>query len=285
MRKRGRNMSAYDQLRSAGLFGEEIITGEAVALEMPYATVATRIASAMVDVILYVLLGALTIYVIASNASALSGALARTLYVLTLALWVWIVPAVVAIITRGCSLGKWITGTRIVRADGGAMQPTQSFVRSLVGIFELWITFGVVALAVVALSRRAQRLGDMLAGTYVVKWPRRRISTDPYMIAPPLAHWASIVQTRELPAGLTLNMSAFLRSIKRLDPRMREEQARFLAASAEPYVHPSPPHGTPAEEFLEAVLALRFNVETEANQKTLQRRNAVYEQLRNQLVG
>ena len=57
-----------------------------------------------------------------------------------------VLPTTVDTLTRGRSLGKLAMGIRIVRDDGGPLVFRQSLVRALVGIVELWLTLGTVAL-------------------------------------------------------------------------------------------------------------------------------------------
>ena len=50
--------------------------------------------------------------------------------------------------TQGRSLGRWALGSRIVRDDGGAVAFRHAFIRSFVGLFEVVLTFGGVAVTV-----------------------------------------------------------------------------------------------------------------------------------------
>ena len=73
-------------------------------------------------------------------------------------------PTTVDTLTRGRSLGKLAMGIRIVRDDGGPLVFRQSLVRALVGIVELWLTFGTVALICSIVHPQGKRVGDILAG-------------------------------------------------------------------------------------------------------------------------
>ena len=55
-------------------------------------------------------------------------------------------------------------GLRVVRDDGGPIRFRHALVRGLVGVVEIWLTVGAVALVVSLASSQGKRLGDFLAG-------------------------------------------------------------------------------------------------------------------------
>lgn len=267
-----RNNTSSELLKKQGYFGEEIITGEAVALEMPSATVVTRLASAAIDALTYGICMFYCVYELNLWSASMTPATTRTLMILIVALWMWIIPALLCGLTRGASLGRLATGTRVVRSDGGSLTLRQSFIRSAVSVVEGWFCGYTIAFFVMLFNNRAQRLGDMLAGTYVVRWPKGRKTEHKFGISPRLMAWAEVVQTREAPGGLILNISNHFRSRSKLDPRARAEQARVLAAAAENYVAPPPPWGTDPEEFIAAFVTVRHHVEYTRGNVIRQRR-------------
>lgn len=68
----------------------------------------------------------------------------------------------------GQTLGKKLLGLYVVDFKGETPTIGHTFVRRMVDIFEC-ITFGVLALITINYSKRNQRLGDMMAGTTVIK--------------------------------------------------------------------------------------------------------------------
>ncbi len=69
----------------------------------------------------------------------------------------------------GRTLGKWAVGLRVVDAEGNAPGWGRSIIRNLLRVIEASPLTGPFVGGVVALiSKRQQRLGDMLAGTYVI---------------------------------------------------------------------------------------------------------------------
>jgi uncharacterized RDD family membrane protein YckC len=80
---------------------------------------------------------------------------------------------VMEVLFEGRTLGKMAFKTRVARLDGA--QPTlgQYGLRWLLRIVDVSISTGIVALISVVLTRRSQRLGDIAAGTTVVRQRRR----------------------------------------------------------------------------------------------------------------
>src|SRR5690625_7837757 len=82
---------------------------------------------------------------------ALAGALINLLIFVTLVG----VPTLVETLTRGRSLGKLALGLQIVRDDGGPIRFRHAFIRALVGVGEIWLFGGMVAVIVSLLDRKS----------------------------------------------------------------------------------------------------------------------------------
>lgn len=246
---------------------ELMVTGEAVALEIVPATVGVRVLSGLVDYGLYAL--GLVISLVTwlrlsfGNGSADDMSLAAGLTQVSLiaTAWLVVVPIAVEVLSRGGSAGRLITGCRVVRDDGGAIRLRHSLVRVLVGVVEIWLCAGVLAIGSVAVTRRGKRLGDMLAGTYVVRSRAESSLVPPILEPPELRGWVSSADLRALPGTLTLVCRTFLQRASSLEPVARNRLAVQLAAQVESYVSPPPPWGTNPERFLASVLAERRNRE------------------------
>jgi uncharacterized RDD family membrane protein YckC len=93
-------------------------------------------------------------------------------------LWVgslWLVVVAVYFVGAegacGRTLGKWITGTVVIDRSGQAPGFAKALVRTVLRLIEVnpFLVGGLPAGLVLLLTRRRQRLGDRLAGTYVVR--------------------------------------------------------------------------------------------------------------------
>jgi uncharacterized RDD family membrane protein YckC len=241
----------------AMLTPDDLVTGEAVALDLPPASVAARICSGILDLgaLCCVLLGVLFLaLVIASGADE---ALQKTAMVCSLIVVFLVYPTAMETLTRGKSPGKFAFGLRVVRDDGGTVTAQQSFVRALIAIVEIYAFFGGPALVCCLVSFHGKRIGDYAAGTYVVR-DRVALRLDPPAPMPPaLAGWAAAADVRSLPVGLALAVRQYLARLPGLDPASRQRLGEMLAQRVSPYVAPAPPPGTTSWDFLAAVAATR----------------------------
>lgn len=76
----------------------------------------------------------------------------------------------------GLTVGKWATGLRILRADGGEIGIGRAFLRHFVGYPLSLLTFGLGFL-MAAFTVRGRGLHDLIANTIVVRdWPAIAVS-------------------------------------------------------------------------------------------------------------
>jgi uncharacterized RDD family membrane protein YckC len=242
---------------TSGLGSDDLVTGEAVALDLPAATVGIRVASAVVDLLVQaVVLVVLVLVSLAAVASSDNALRAVAGVVSTVAVLVAL-PTAVETLTRGRSLGKLLFGLRTVRDDAGPISFRHAFVRSLVAVVEVWVLSGVPALLSALVNRRGKRLGDMVAGTYVVRERFPFPGVRPALMPPQLASWAASADVAPLPDGLALAARQFLDRAPTLNPASRSALGRQLVDQALTRVAPPPPPGHHPETVLAAVLAER----------------------------
>lgn len=85
--------------------------------------------------------------------------------------WVFVLTAYFAISESafGCSIGKRLFRLRIVGTDGRTVAPGQALVRAMLLTFDLFLNLGLLGATVALLTRRRQRLGDLVARTVVIR--------------------------------------------------------------------------------------------------------------------
>lgn len=234
-----------------------VVTGEAVALDLPAVSVGPRVLSGLIDLVCRLALFAALALLALTSAPQLSAAVTASIVVVfTVLCWV-AVPTAVETLTRGKSLGKLALGLRVIRDDGGPVGFQQAFVRALVGYVEVLLTTGSAAVITAMLSTQGKRLGDYAAGTHVVR-DRLTVALPPPVPMPPhLARWASTADVRPLPPGLTLAVRQLVTRWGRLTPQAREATGATLSGEVARHVAPPPPPGTTTHDFLAAVLASR----------------------------
>jgi uncharacterized RDD family membrane protein YckC len=260
-----------------GLADDDLVTGEAVALELPAATVGLRLASGLIDVLVQgTLLVLVTILAIVAASDTDDALFAVATVVTSVAVFV-VLPTSLETVTRGRSLGKMAFGLRTVRDDAGPISFRHAFIRALIGFVEIWVLSGVPALTCALVTTRGKRVGDVAAGTYVVRDRFPFPSTQPTPMPPQLAAWAAGADMAPLQEGLALAARQFLGRAATLNPASRATLGTDLVARALRQVSPPPPPGHHPETVLAAVLAER--------RRRDEQRLARDEQLRRRLRG
>ena len=238
----------------------EVVTGEAVVLDVPCARFPSRLLALLLDMTLQVLLVVGVLLALGAagvplNAASLAAVLVTALVVIIIGY-----PAAFETLTRGRTLGKMALGLRVVSDDGGPERFRQALVRALAAVVEIWLFTGAPALICSLLSPQGKRLGDVFAGTFVIqeRLPRRPgVPTGLAVVPPPLAGWAPTLELSRLQDQTAEQAGSYLRRYYELTPAARDELGQRIAAAVAAQVTPPPPPGTPPAAFLSAVLAVR----------------------------
>jgi uncharacterized RDD family membrane protein YckC len=242
---------------------DEILTGEAVALDVQPVGFLLRAVGAAIDVAVSVAI--LLVFLLSMlwlGGSGMDAAVVPILSIVMIVLVTVVLPTVVETLTHGRSLGKLAVGSRIVRVDGGAAGFRHAFIRALVGVLEIWMTAGAVAALVGVFTPRGQRLGDLLAGTYAERTRAGRLPVVVPVVPPALQSWAAVADVAALPTPLARRIAAFVRQAEQLEPPARGRLAASLAGEAAAFVSPLP--AADPELFVRAVAAVRFERELAA---------------------
>jgi uncharacterized RDD family membrane protein YckC len=235
----------------------DLVTGEAVQLEMRLAKLASRGLALALDLLVQMGLLVVGVIVLSGTALFVDDALATAIGLVFYVLVILGYPVAFETLTRGRSLGKMAMGLRVVREDGGPVRFRHAFVRGLLGVVEIWLTFGTVALIASLASAKGRRIGDYLAGTVVVH-ERVPVRAAPVATMPPqLVGWAQQLDLSRVPDDLALAARQFLARAPELSPQVRDEMGTSLARSLAAVTAPPPPPDTPVSAFLRAVLAER----------------------------
>lgn len=242
---------------TVGVGADDLVTGEAVALELPAAGIAVHALSGILDVSLAVValvIGVFAVQILTQGADAAVASVATT--VLLVLVFV-VLPTTMETLTRGRSVGKLATGLRTVRDDAGPIRFRQALTRALVGFVEIWILLGVPALISGLVSGKGKRLGDHAAGTYVVRERVHLSLPPPPMMPPHLAAWAAGADIAPLPDDTAMAVRQFLMRAPLLSPPSRATLGAQLYDEVIAYLAPHPPSGTHPELVLAAVMADR----------------------------
>jgi uncharacterized RDD family membrane protein YckC len=161
-------------------------------------------------------------------------------------------------LASGRTPGKRAAGLRVVRLGGEPVGFLASAVRNLLRLVDMQPgTAHAVGAASVLFTRRNQRLGDLAAGTLVVRerrapLPVGRPAAPDFAVADRYAAWdVSSVTPFEL-----VTVRRFLERRWHLDPAARGRLGWELAERLRPKVAGAPPGLTP-EQFLEALAEVK----------------------------
>ena len=151
-------------------------TPESVAFAYDLAGIASRAAALFIDTVVVALL---------IIAEFLAATLVLSLFAEGLpeaaGVWVYAVALVIAFITawayfvllevlrNGRTVGKRALGIRVVRDDGGRVGVMDSIIRNVIRLIDMLPGYYGIGLVAVLVSGQNKRLGDMAAGTVVVR--------------------------------------------------------------------------------------------------------------------
>jgi uncharacterized RDD family membrane protein YckC len=244
----------------------ELITGEAVALDLRPASFVLRAAGAIIDFVLYLGAYLLIIWVLLTLAGqlGLDSRITTAISVAALVLCIVVIPITVEVLSHGKSLGKLAIGARIVRDDGGAIGLRHAFVRALSAVLEVYMTLGGLAAMVALLNGRAKRIGDLLAGTYSQNERVSGIVPPAFGVPLSLVEWSKTADVAKMPDPLARRVAQFLAQAGGFTPETRTRMSRGLAREVAVFVSPVPT--ADAELFLAAVAAMRRERELTALQ-------------------
>ncbi|WP_030267708.1 RDD family protein [Streptomyces violens] len=237
----------------------ELVTGEAVVLGLRPARLPSRALAVLIDLAVtwagYILISMALFAATGSLDSAALAALSVAAFVLVLVG----VPIVVETLSHGRSLGKLACGLRVVREDGGPIRFRHALVRGAMGAIEIVLTMGVVACIASLVSARGRRLGDVFAGTVVVR-ERTPVPQGGSALPPPppwLMGQLGALDLSRVPDSWWLTVRQYLARAGQLDPQVGWRIAGQLAEDFVGWTGAVPPQGVHPAAYLSAVVAER----------------------------
>jgi uncharacterized RDD family membrane protein YckC len=232
-----------------------ISTPEGVSLELPLAGLGSRFVALLVDVLLQGLaFAALIILLVVADAGGYAAAALVAVAVFAI---LFAYPVAFELGAEGRTPGKRWSGLRVVCDDGSPITFRGSALRNILRLVDILPAMYLVGAIAIFATRNNQRLGDVAAGTLVVREPRAATVAQaalPVEAAEPgeLPAWdVSGLRQAELAA-----LRRFLERRAALDAAPRNLLARDLAARLRPSVG-GVGGDLPSERFLELIAALR----------------------------
>lgn len=239
----------------------ELETPDRVAVRLELAGIGARALAWLADALCILLVWATALILYSFSGELLRdyqalSAVGQVLAVASVFLAGWGWDVAWELLADGRTPGKRLAGIRVVRADGGPPGFSESLLRNLLRAVELPLGYAPAILAV-TLGRRRQRLGDVVAGTLVVRQGGYDLSRYETPAADARGRFPRL--RGRTPAALGEGgferLGDFLRRRASFDPRARARLAVRLANALAARAGVEAPSAAEAEAFLEAVAA------------------------------
>jgi len=231
-----------------------VVIPEAVPLDLDTAGLGSRFLGLIID---WAIQGTALVVLLIIVANASFGWLGTTIVLLLVFLVIWGYPIALETLWRGRTVGKAAMGLRVVTTEGGQIGFRHAAVRTALGLVDFILTSGACAVICVLLTSRNQRLGDLAAGTLVLRERTGLRRPTPTTFAAPLGldAYADSLDLAGLGPAEYGVVRAFLLRAPSLTPQVRARLAAQVGESIAQRVQPPPPPGVPAEVFLASVAA------------------------------
>jgi uncharacterized RDD family membrane protein YckC len=238
-----------------------MVTPEAVALEFQTANIGSRILAYLIDLVVVVagiLLGLFATTLIGQASDlVVPDWVALTIVLVLLPSW-WLGYFIAfETLWRGRTLGKAALGLRVVTREGAPVRFRHAAIRALLGLVDFGIGGGFFAVVFILLTADNQRLGDLVAGTLVLRERSGLAAPAPVTFsAPPgLEAYTATLDTGRMTTEDYQAVRAFLLRAASLPPGPRAALALQLANPLAGRLRPPPPAGIAPELYLHCVAA------------------------------
>jgi uncharacterized RDD family membrane protein YckC len=238
-----------------------MVTPEAVALEFRTANLGSRILAYLIDMVVVVagIVAGLFAVALLGQASdvVVPDWVALTIVLVLLPAW-WLGYFIAfETLWRGRTLGKAALGLRVVTKEGAPVRFRHAAIRGLLGLVDFFVAGGFFAVVFILFTRDNQRLGDLVAGTLVLRERSALAAPTPVTFAPPpgLEHYTATLDTSGLSTEEYQAVRTFLLRAASLPPGPRSALALQLANPLAARLRPPPPAGVSPELYLSCVAA------------------------------
>ncbi len=245
-------------------------TPEGVELRQDLAGAGSRTAAACIDGLIFLMLAlvlAVFTFALASATGKVFGGFIAGFYIGGMVLIGLAYPFTWHVLRNGQTPGKRLVGVRVTSADGSPARTVQHLLRSFILLVDILPVPVPLGLVLAAVTPRHTRLGDLAAGTLVLRVHRAAAAVEPW----PGESWSqSLLPTLPLTPRSAQLLSprdvALLRDLaarRGLEPDTRAEIVQRAARVYATRLGLAPPDGSAqSEEFLrELFLFAREHVE------------------------
>lgn len=230
-----------------------LTTPEGVTIDLVLAGLGSRFAAALLDFMVRTAV-VIAIAVLGGLVGELHGGWAAAFAVLFIFFVTFGYDLLFEVLGGGRTFGKRWTGIRVVDRNGGPVRFVPSAVRNLLRIIDILPGFYLVGTVVLLVSKRNQRLGDLAAGTFVIR--ERRTARPSAFVPATVVEGVELWDVASVTAEEVAMIRRFLERRAALLPAARLRLGDDLATRLRPKVAGNNPLMT-SEVFLEHVLAAK----------------------------
>jgi uncharacterized RDD family membrane protein YckC len=237
-----------------------ITTTQNIDIDYDVASLSERIAARIIDYLIFMCIYMIFIIVVMSyfgittNDGRLDSALAGTGIVILIVVWLAVCvfyDLLTEIFLNGQSIGKRSVKIRVISLNGTRPSVGQYILRWIFRILDFGISMGTAAVITVAFSDKKQRIGDMVAGTTLVKTSPRNKFND-LIFGPPGADY---VPTYKEVIQLTDHDIVLIHDVIKNFNRTRNSNLVYkLALRIKAFLHVKYPPEINEYQFLEIIL-------------------------------
>lgn len=214
----------------------DIVTGQFVRIAQTPATVADRIIARVIDYVI-IIIYIMFLMLLASFYSMIENPLdhneifdvVSTILVYALILPIPFYSFIFEVFCNGQTIGKMVRKTRVVNADGSQPRIGQLFLRWLLLIVDE--SMGLIGIIFIMFNRNSQRLGDMAAGTFVIRmqdYRQLKVTLNDFQYASP-----DYRPVYPQAANLSIGQAEVIRKALQTGAEYNEEQIARLVPKVE----------------------------------------------------
>jgi len=216
-----------------------VATPEDVEVTLPLAGIGSRAVAAIIDLFVMVVLAWIVLFVLSIIGGAVGGnEIGAAIIISGSLVGVFVILFGYNLVTelwfRGRSPGKRAVGIHVEREDGLPLDMSASARRNFLRIVDFLPLFYAVGLVSIIITGRRKRLGDLVAGTVVLKDDKPAPGTGFLLLTPrPTADWAAWDVSGVTEDDLLL-IRRYLQRRQTLSPHARADLTRRIAERMRP---------------------------------------------------
>ena len=246
--KRGASSIPVDDRRGA------LVTPEAILVDLSTATIGSRCLAKALDLLIEIVAAALLLAI--PTVLGLGGAVLVVTASIVSFLILFAYPAVWEARWRGRTPGKAALGLRVVSDEGGPIGPRHAIIRAVLGPVDV-----IGGAASMLLSSRDRRLGDLVAGTLVLRDRSEAVAGPPFWFSAPPG-WEGFTEslgTLDITSTEQAVIRSFLLRWAEFSPPARLDLAAWLARPLVNRLGHQVPAAMPPDLYLLCLTVARQN--------------------------